>query len=64
MAPVTTISPIPMEDLPARQPEWQPLEAGYGHGPFLRDYQFDPLHNEVVVTGPIIYGRRHINPVP
>jgi hypothetical protein len=62
VSPPRTIRPIPVEDLSTREPEWEPIELGYGQPPTLRDFEYDPLHDDVRVFGPVIVIHPPIKP--
>jgi hypothetical protein len=66
---VSDTYPIPIEDRDTRDPEWQPIELGYGQPPTMRTYEWDPISNGVRVTGPLIAApltkrQRREKPVP
>lgn len=45
----------PREDLETRDPEWVELESGHGQDQTrMRKIEWDPIHNELRVTGPKI----------
>ena len=61
--------PDPIEDKRDREPEWQPIELGYGQAPTMRTFEWDPISDDVRVEGPQIElprtkRDRHIRPVP
>ncbi len=46
--------PIPLENLRSRDPEWEPVEPGYGQEHMIREVEWDPVHGDIKVDGPVV----------
>lgn len=61
---MTELRRIPIEDVEDRDPEWEDIPLGYGQPPTLRKYQYDFVHDDVKVEGPIIAYDPPVKPAP